>query len=103
MRSARFISPSAKVGGRSVSQNLEDMSWLPFRGVHEENGVEGASANGSIASLAHEARRAESRDIAVSRVSDLIGASLSVGYRRRGFFARGMEGGIYDMFSRIVS
>jgi len=54
------------------------MSWFPFNGVHEEKGVEGARAKGSIASLAHEARRAESRDIAVIRVSDLIGASFQL-------------------------
>jgi hypothetical protein len=59
IRSARFISPSAKVGGRSVSQKRAEIRRLPFKGVQVEKGVTGVRAKGSRASLAQEARNRE--------------------------------------------
>jgi hypothetical protein len=70
MSSARFISPSANVGGRSVSQNLEEIIRLPFKGVQDEKGVDGARAKGSSASLAQEARDKASAKRAMIRTDD---------------------------------
>jgi hypothetical protein len=86
MSSARLRAFSPNDGGRSISQKRDEIKVLPFAGVHEAKGDEGAMEKGSAASRKHAVRMGNSKnralriDVSLFEGNSIIGVFVQAAF-----------------------